>query len=116
MRCCAFVELPKCDLVPSTLYSWRRKDPLTGCRRVLAWKMTEEDAHRWAAREGAEIENVPNSEEIRTPVSGYGAVFFPAQSTNAIEQHFTDLGREAEGRTMNPCCGIPQRSTQVPKQ
>jgi hypothetical protein len=36
--------------------------------------MTEEDARRWSDKEGAKIEKVPNSEEIRTPVSGYGAV------------------------------------------
>jgi hypothetical protein len=54
--------------------------------------MTSEDARRWAEREEAEIEKIPNSEEVRTPVSGYGAVFFPAQITEAIEQHFNDLG------------------------
>jgi hypothetical protein len=40
--------------------------------------MTDEDAARWAKREGAEIEQVPNSGEVRTAVTGYGAVFFPA--------------------------------------
>jgi len=76
--------------------SWRRRDPHTGRWRVLAWKMTEDDARRWAAKEHAEIEKIPNSEEIRTAVSGYGAVFFPAQSTEAISQHFDDLGAKRE--------------------
>jgi hypothetical protein len=58
--------------------------------------MTDEDARRWADREGADIERVPNSEEARTAVSGYGAVFFPAQSTEAIRQHFDDLGAKPE--------------------
>jgi hypothetical protein len=58
--------------------------------------MTDEDARRRAKREGAEIEKVPNSEEDRTTVSGYGAVFFSAQSTKAIEQHFDDLGARPE--------------------
>jgi hypothetical protein len=79
-----------------SLYSWRRKDPRTGRWRVLAWKMTEEDARKLSEREGTELERVPNSEEIRTPVSGYGAVFFPAQSTGAICQHFDDLGARPE--------------------
>ena len=78
--------------MPITLHSWRRKDPRTGRWRVLAWKMTEDDARQWASRGSAEIEKVPNSEEVRNAVSGYGAVFFPAQSTKAIEQHFDDLG------------------------
>jgi hypothetical protein len=39
---------------------------------------------------------IPNSEETRTPQGGYGAVFFPAQSTEAIEQHFSDLGAKPE--------------------
>jgi hypothetical protein len=79
-----------------TLHFWRRKDLHTGRWRVLAWKMTDDDARRWAAREGAEIEKVPNSEEARTAVSGYGAVFFPAQSTESIEHHFDDLGARPE--------------------
>jgi hypothetical protein len=54
--------------------------------------MSEDDASRWTARDDAEVEKVPKSEETRTPVSGYGAVFFPAQSTGANEQHFDDLG------------------------
>jgi hypothetical protein len=54
--------------------------------------MTDQDARRWSARESAEIEKVPNSEEARTAVSGYGAVFFLGQSTQAIVQHFDDLG------------------------
>jgi hypothetical protein len=58
--------------------------------------MTDEDVKRWAQRREAEIEKVPNSIEVRTAVSGYGAVFFPAQSTEAIEQHFTDLGAKPE--------------------
>ena len=82
--------------MPLTLCSWRRKDPRTGRWRVLAWKMTEDDARRWASRESAELEKIPNSEEARSAVSGYGAVFFPAQSTDAIEQHFTDLGAKRE--------------------
>ncbi len=64
---------------------------------MLAWKMTEDDACQWAARASAELEKVPNSEEARTAVSGYGALFFPAQSTEAIEQHFDDLGARSEG-------------------
>ena len=83
-------------VVSITLYSWRRKDPRTGRWRKLAWKMSDEDAKRWAIREEAQIEKIPNSEEVRTAVSGYGAVFFPAQSTDAIEQHFTDLGAKRE--------------------
>lgn len=79
-----------------TLNSWGRKDPRTGRWRVLRWKMTEDDARQWAARESAEIEKIPNSEEVRTAMSGYGAVFFPAQSNEAIEQHFTDLGAKPE--------------------
>lgn len=82
--------------VAINLYSWRRKDPRTRRWRVLRWKMTVEDAKRWAKQESAEIEQIPNSEEIRTDVSGRGAVFFPAQSTEAIEQHFTDLGAKPE--------------------
>jgi hypothetical protein len=54
--------------------------------------MSDEDARRWAKRESAELEKVPNSEEVRTPVNGHGAVFFPAQSTEAICQHIYDLG------------------------
>lgn len=51
---------------PITLYSWRRKDPGTGRWRVLRWKMTDDDAREWAAKEGAELERAPNSEEVRT--------------------------------------------------
>lgn len=51
---------------------------------------------RRAARESAEIEKVPNSEEVRTAVSGYGVVFIPAQSTEAIANHFVDLGAKAQ--------------------
>lgn len=58
--------------------------------------MTDEDARAWAAKEGAEIENMPNSEEFRTDVSGHGAVFFPAHSTGAIFQHLDDPGRRPE--------------------
>jgi hypothetical protein len=83
--------------LPIALHSWRRKDPHTGRWRLLRWKMTDEHANRWAERERAEIEKVPNSDEIRTPVSGRGAVFFLAQSTEAIEQHFADLGARREG-------------------
>jgi len=65
--------------------------------------MTDDDAKRSALREQAAIEKVPNSEEVRTSVTGYGAVFFPAQSTNAIEQHFDDLGaRPEEDGDSNP--------------
>jgi hypothetical protein len=78
--------------MPLKLYSWRRRDPHTGRWRGLHWKMTEVDARRWAAKVGAEIDKVPGSEEVRTEVGGYGAVFFPAQSTGAIERHFSDLG------------------------
>ena len=56
--------------MPLTLYFWHRKDPRTGRWRVLARKMTGEDARRWAKREDSEIEKVPNSEEVRTDVSG----------------------------------------------
>ena len=79
-----------------TLYSWRRKDRLSGRWRILAWKMTEDDACRWAARESVELEKVPNSGEARNTVSGFGAVFFPAQSTEAISQHFDDLGAKPD--------------------
>jgi len=82
--------------MPLTLNSWRRKDPRTGRWRVLAWKMTDENARQWAAKEGAEIEKVPNTEEVTTDVSGRGAVFFPARSTEAIENHFVDLGAKLE--------------------
>jgi len=51
-----------------TLHSWRRKDPRTGRWRVLRWKMTDNSARQWAEKEGAEIEKVPGSEEIRTDV------------------------------------------------
>jgi hypothetical protein len=74
------------------LYSWRHKDPCTGRWRTLAWKMTEEGARRWAEREQAKIEKISNSGEVRTAVNGYGALFFPAQSALAVEQHFDDLG------------------------
>jgi hypothetical protein len=40
--------------------------------------MTETDARRWAAREGAELEQVAGSEEVRTEIGGYGAVFSDA--------------------------------------
>jgi hypothetical protein len=52
----------------------------------------EEDAKPWAEKEGAEIEKIPCSEEVRTGVRGKGAMLFHAYSTGAIEQHFTDLG------------------------
>jgi hypothetical protein len=51
--------------VPLTLYSWRRKDPSTGRWRLLRWKMGDEEARLWAEKEGAELEKVPNSEEVR---------------------------------------------------
>ena len=51
-----------------TLYSWRLKEPRTGRWRLLRWKMTEDDARQWAAAEGAELERVEGSEEVRTPV------------------------------------------------
>lgn len=54
--------------------------------------MTEDDARRWAAAEGADLEKVPGSEEARIAPSGCGAEFFPAQSTEAIKRHFVDLG------------------------
>jgi hypothetical protein len=53
--------------------------------------MTDEHAQMWAAKEGAEIERVPNSEEARTDVRGQGATFFHAQSVDAIERHFDAL-------------------------
>jgi hypothetical protein len=74
------------------VHFWHRQDPRIGRRGVLAWKMVDDDARRWAEQEGAALEKVPGSEEIRTDVGGYGAVFFPARSTLAIEQHFDDLG------------------------
>jgi hypothetical protein len=59
--------------------------------------MTEDDVRQWAARENAEVERVPNSEETRTAATGYGGVFFPAQSMAAIEQHFEKLGATSDG-------------------
>lgn len=59
--------------------------------------MTEDAARQWTTKENAEVEKVPGSEEARTPVSGYGVVFFPAQSMAAIEQHFEDLGATSDG-------------------
>jgi hypothetical protein len=53
-----------------TLYSWCRKDPRTGRWRVLRWKMDDEEAHAWAKAEGAELEKVPNSEELRVNLDG----------------------------------------------
>ena len=78
------------------LCSWRRKDPRTGRWRVLAWNITDEDAKRWRTREKAQIEKLPSADAVRTAVGGYGAVFFPAQSTEAIEQPFADLGAKPE--------------------
>ena len=72
------------------VYSWRRKDPRTGRWRVPAWKMTDDDALRWAAREGAELERVAGSEETRTDVGGYGVVFFPSQSTGTTNIDFEE--------------------------
>ena len=60
--------------MPITLHSFRRKDPSTNRWRVLRWKMDNDQAKEWAAKEGAEIEKVPGSEEVRIPVSGHGAV------------------------------------------
>lgn len=57
------------------LHSWRRKDPHTGRWRVLRWKMTEEDAKRWASKEGAELEKVLGSDETRADVRGQGVAF-----------------------------------------
>lgn len=70
------------------LYSWRRKDPRTGRWRVLGWKMTDNEAARWAERKGTEVEKALNSEETRAPVAGYGAVFIPARSSAMIAQDF----------------------------
>lgn len=56
--------------MPITLYSWRRKDPRTGRWRELRWKMTDEDAQAWAAKEGAELEKVLNSAETRIDIDG----------------------------------------------
>lgn len=52
------------------VHSQRRKDPRLGRWRELRWKMTDESAREWAEREGAELEKVPNSVEVRTDVDG----------------------------------------------
>ena len=85
-----------------TLYSWRRKDPRTGRWRKLTWKMTEEDARGWARKETVEIEQVEGSAQERQPIglmpsgtiplaSRKGATFFPAQSTDVIDEYFKQL-------------------------
>lgn len=88
--------------MPITLYSWRRKHPHTDRWRVLRWKMTDEDARRWAETEGAEIEKVPGSEEVRTEVPGHGAMFFHAtargRSTNTSANLSKNRGTSRQDR------------------
>lgn len=56
--------------MPITQYRWRIKDKRTGRWRELRWTMAPEEAAAWAAAEGAEIEQVENSAEVRHDVAG----------------------------------------------
>jgi hypothetical protein len=53
----------------SIVCNWRIKDRRTGRWRTLRWKMGEQMAAEWAAREGVEIEKLPGTDEER---HGYG--------------------------------------------
>lgn len=48
----------------TTVFQWQVRQP-TGRWRLLAWRMSEELAGAWAAREGRALRKVPGSEEIR---------------------------------------------------
>jgi hypothetical protein len=49
-----------------TLWQWQIRQS-TGRWRLLAWRMTDDDALAWAAGEGKELRKVPGSERIYQP-------------------------------------------------
>ena len=54
-----------------TLYSWRHKDPCTGRRRVLRFKLSDDQAREWTEKESVELEKLPNSDEHRKSSEGH---------------------------------------------
>lgn len=54
------------DKVGIVLYSWRVTNQHANseaARRIPPWKMTDEDAAKWAVRWGVEVENIEGSDE-----------------------------------------------------
>ena len=49
-----------------TLWQWQIRQP-SGRWRLLAWRMTDEDALAWASGEGKELRKVPGSERSYRP-------------------------------------------------
>ncbi len=61
------------------VYGWRIKDKRTGPLCKLRWKMTEQYAAEWAAKEGVPIEKIESSAEVRHPYTvGWGGSVPPA--------------------------------------
>lgn len=56
-----------------TLWQWQVKEP-SGRWRTLRWRMTEDQARDWSAREGREMRCVQNSAEVRDPIAGAGGM------------------------------------------
>jgi hypothetical protein len=54
-----------------TLWQWQVKQD-NGRWRLLAWRMTEEDAAAWGRQTRRELRKVPGSAEVRQPESRTG--------------------------------------------
>ena len=52
-----------------TFYTWRARCADSGAWQELGWRMTEDDARRWAEQTGREIERVGPQHE-RRPYGG----------------------------------------------
>lgn len=70
---CANENYRRDPFMSITVYGWRIRDKRTGRWRKLCWQMTEQDASKWAAKEGVEIEKIEGSSEVRHPIlDGWG--------------------------------------------
>ncbi len=55
---------------PIILWLWRVRKPAERGWRELGWRMTEEQAKAWAAKNGYEMDRVPGSAEVPKSVAG----------------------------------------------
>ena len=53
-----------------TFYTWRARCADSGAWQELGWRMTEEDARRWAEQTGRELERVAALQQARRAYGG----------------------------------------------